>query len=89
MVSVPPLTGAVLLLDAPPLVVLDELLLLLDPQPAATATDASATATAARRLENLCIPRSSEECMERARREYDACACGELANRRSGWARSG
>jgi hypothetical protein len=62
IVSVPPLTGVVLLVDAPlPLVALDELLLLLDPQPAATATDASATATAARRLENLCIPRSSEE----------------------------
>jgi hypothetical protein len=61
MVSVPPLTGVVLLvLGELPLELLDELLPL-DPQPAATATNASATVTAARRLENLCIPRSSEE----------------------------
>jgi hypothetical protein len=62
MVRVPPLTGVVLLGAPAPVDVVDELLLLLlDPQPAATATHASATATAARRLENLFIPRSSEE----------------------------
>jgi hypothetical protein len=80
MVSVPPLTGVVLLADPPLVVVLDELLLLLlDPQPAATATDANTTATAARRLESLCIPRSSKSEMEIPRREYDAFAGGELA----------